>query len=237
MIPLYTQTEFDEAKSRDLLLLECEQCHSPFSLPKNVVQKSKLGIGGNKARFCRHSCWATNRTKELITLYCTQCEVSFQREPRFAKSGNVFCSRSCSATYNNLHKKHGTRRSKLEKWLEEQLTTLYPNLEFHFNRKDAINSELDIFIPSLMLAFELNGIYHYEPIHGQDKLNAIQGNDHRKFAACHETGISLCSIDTSTMKKFKEWRAMKFLEIIQDIIEARLSDSQPSRGMFTAETT
>ena len=36
-------------------------------------------------------------------------------------------------------------RSKLEKWLEEQLIKMYPNLEIHFNRKDAINSELDIY--------------------------------------------------------------------------------------------
>jgi len=47
---------------------------------------------------------------------------------------------------------------------------LYPDLVIHFNKKDAINSELDIYIPSLKLAFELNGIFHYEPIFGKENF-------------------------------------------------------------------
>ena len=62
-------------------------------------------------------------------------------------------------------------------WLEEQLTSLYPKLDIHFNRKDTIGSELDIYIPSLNLAVELNGIFHYEPIFGKDKLSKIKTND------------------------------------------------------------
>ena len=69
----------------------------------------------------------------------------------------------------------------MEVWLEGRLTALHPSLEFHFNRKDAIGSELDIYVPALKLAFELNGIYHYEPIHEPSKLAAVQGNDGRKF--------------------------------------------------------
>jgi hypothetical protein len=88
--------------------------------------------------------------------------------------------------------------------LQEKLTILFPSLDIHYNRKDAINSELDIYIPSLKLAIELNGIFHYEPIYDQDKLDQIQNNDHRKFQACAENGISLCIIDTSSLKYFKE---------------------------------
>ena len=125
---------------------------------------------------------------------------------------------SCAGTYNNTHKTHGTRRSKLEVWIEEQLTKLYPNLEIHFNQKDTINSELDIYIPSMKIAFELNGIFHYEPIFGEDQLNKIQNNDHRKFAACHEAGISLCVIDTSGQKYFKPKSSQRYLDIITGII-------------------
>ena len=136
---------------------------------------------------------------------------------------NNFAERS---TYNNTHKKHGTRRSKLEVWLEQQLTTLYPEVEFHFNRKDAINAELDIYIPSMKLAFELNGIFHYEPIYGPEKLSQIQNNDQRKHAACYESGIEMCLVDVSSMKKFKEKGAMKFLIGIRKIIDTKLVVAQ-----------
>lgn len=146
------------------------------------------------------------------------------------KSPNHFCSSSCAATYNNTHKTHGTRRSKLEIWLEQKLPSLHPSLEFHFNRKDAINSELDIYIPSLKLAFELNGIFHYEPIFGPEKLSQIQNNDQRKHAACYESGIEMCWIDVSSFKKFKKERAEKYLNIITEIINKKLSES---RGIQT----
>ena len=135
---------------------------------------------------------------------------------------NHFCSSSCAATYSNAHKTKGTRRSKLEVWLEAQLPLKYPDLVFHFNRKDAIDGELDIYIPSINLAFELNGIFHYEPIYGKDKLNQIRNNDTRKFQACIEKGIELCIIDTSKQTYFKEQTARKYLDIVTNIIDIKI---------------
>jgi hypothetical protein len=156
-----------------------------------------------------------------IDCTCTQCSKSFsKRYSEYKKSKNHFCSQSCAGTYNNTHKTKGTRVSKLEVYLQEQLTKLYPTLEIHYNRKDAINSELDIYIPSLKLAFELNGIFHYEPIFGESKLEQIQNNDSRKFGACKDAGISLCIIDVSAMNYFKEENAKKYLDIIVNIINS-----------------
>lgn len=154
---------------------------------------------------------------------CTNCNKILQRKPSTLRSDNFFCSQSCAATYNNKNKKYGTRRSKLEIYLEEQLRILYPDLEFHFNQKDTINSELDIYIPSLKLAFELNGIFHYEPIYGEDKLSKIQNNDQRKFQACIENGIELCIIDTSQVKYLKKHILEKYLKIISNVIELKMS--------------
>jgi hypothetical protein len=102
--------------------------------------------------------------------------------------------------------------------LEEKLKGLLPGLEIHFNHKDAIKSELDIYVPALKIAFELNGIFHYEPIYGDNKLDDIKSNDLRKIFACAEVGISLCVIDVSTLKYFKESNANRFLDIILRII-------------------
>ena len=137
------------------------------------------------------------------------------------RSKNHFCSKSCSASYSNKNKSHGTRRSKLETYLEEQLTILYPNLHIDFNKKDAIGSELDIYILSLNLAFELNGIFHYEPIYGSSKLSQIQLNDISKSKACHDAKIDLCIIDTSSQKYVKPSTSQKYLDIITNIINQR----------------
>jgi hypothetical protein len=72
------------------------------------------------------------------------------------------------------------------------------------------------------LAFEMNGIFHYEPIFGQDKLEQIQNNDSNKFQKCQEKNISLCLIDTSGQKQFTEKSSQKYLDIIMNILNTRV---------------
>ena len=191
----------------------CINCNTTFQVSESesIRRKNK---SKNQLNFCSHKCFCNHKTKNGTTIiHCTNCKkefilsISLQKK---SKSGNHFCSKSCAATYNNTHKTKGNRRSKLIK--------LYPNLEFHFNQKEIINSELDIYIPSLKLAFELNGIFHYEPIYGQDKLNQIQNNDNRKFQACIERGVEMCVIDTSNIKYLKTENANQILNIIVTII-------------------
>ena len=224
-VKLFTEKEFNSAKSRDTLLLRCDVCQKKHFKQKNEIQLANKR--GHLSHCCSPKCSReqAGRSKgesRKVRTTCDQCGKEFKKYQReIEKTQHNFCSSSCSATYHNSHKKHGTRRSKLEAWLEEQLPSLYPNLEFKFNSKEEINSELDIYIPSLKLAFELNGIFHYEPIYGQDKLNKIQNNDDRKFQACLESSIELCIIDSSGLKYFKPKNAQKYLDLIQSIIEKR----------------
>jgi hypothetical protein len=202
--------------NQDNRIIKCDHCGKESQKTTKEWNKSQKC----KNHFCDRKCQNEFQNKE-VEVKCQECGTAFsKKQHEIARTKNNFCSRSCAAIYNNKHKKHGTRRSKLEKWLEKQLTQLYPNLEIHFNRKDAIESELDIYIPSLKLAFELNGIFHYEPIYGQEKLAQIQNNDTNKFQACQEKDISLCIIDTSSQKYFKSKSSEKFLNIITEIIEA-----------------
>ena len=227
---LITQEELDKLKSRDPVKLKCQHCGSVFEIPKNrVLVFIKRGSG----HYCSLKCSGLAQYRRE-TRKCSNCEKEISIRPtdlRRSKTGRFFCNSSCAATYNNTHKKHGTRRSKLESWLEVKLIERFTDIDFDFNKKDAINSELDIYIPSLKLAFELNGIFHYEPIYGADKLSKIQNNDQRKFQACIENGIELCIIDTSGMNKFTAKGAKKYLKIIEDIIgikqESGGRDSNP----------
>lgn len=228
MKSLYTQEEFERSKVIDKLPCQCYQCKKTFYKDKRTILKVLNKNGSHSGKFCSHSC-KTLFLGKTKSLNCFNCDKKFNKSlNQFNKSKNHFCSKSCAAIHNNTHKIHGTRRSKLEAYLEEQLSYLYPYLEIFFNKKDAINSELDIYIPSLKLAFELNGIYHYEPVHGPNKLTQIQNNDQRKFQACAEQGISLCIIDTSKQKYFKENTSQEFLNIIIEIINNKSKNSLTS---------
>jgi len=220
MKPLYTQKEFKLAKTTDKLPCECYHCKAKFySTKAKICLAIEKTNKSHVVKYCSKECKNNSQlTKEKVN--CKQCNIEFYKIPaEIKRRPNHFCSKSCAAKYNNTHKAHGHTRSKLEIWLEKELTFLYPNLHIDFNKRDTINSELDIYIPSLKLAFELNGIYHYEPIHGPKTLARMKNNDHRKFQACTEHGISLCIIDTSKQIYFKESTSQEFLKIITDIID------------------
>lgn len=229
MIPLYTEEQFNNARSTEKLPLKCEQCGKTFYEQKKMI-KFILNHPDDKVhhcarKFCSKKCLYSSQEKKICTV-CANCgkEIKLSlAEFNKSKSGNHFCSKSCAVSYNNKHKEFGTRRSKLEKYIEEKLSLLYPDIKILFNDKTSINSELDIYIPSLKLAFELNGIFHYEPIFGDKKLLNIQENDKNKFKLCQEKNISLCVIDTSSLKYFKEQNAEKYLNIIISIINENIN--------------
>lgn len=203
------------------MIVICNHCAIEYEVNKNLYAKnSRLKLKFYCSRKCCHEAKCNSKVYN-----CTQCNNECIKRPNEIRSKNIFCSQTCSARYNNTHKTKGTKISKLELWLQTKLTELYPNLDFIFNSKEVILSELDIYIPSLKLAFELNGIFHYEPVFGQDKLNQIQNNDNRKFQACAEKSISLCIIDTSGQKYFKESTSQKYLDIIINIIKSRATIS------------
>lgn len=223
----------DDKKSRDLIRCECDFCKKEFEIKKHRLQ-ARIVNNPSGRLFCSQQCMGkSNITKKLVA--CKHCGEEFYKGySQIIKFPNHFCGSSCSAIYNNTHKTKGTRRSKLEQYLEKELPLLYPTLEIQFNKKDTINSELDIYIPSLKLAFELNGIFHYEPIYGEDKLKQIQNNDNRKFQACLERGIELCIIDSSKQNRFTEKSSKPFLDIISNIINTKLTKNNLQDGILLA---
>jgi len=232
MKPLFTNQELINAKSTDKLPCQCYKCENTFYKQKKIillVLKKHKDVNGknysNFGKYCSTKCKIENQNTQTKVI-CKNCNNVFSKIPaEISDNKNNFCSRSCSTIYNNTHKTTGTRRSKIELYFEEQLTSIYPNIDFHFNRRDTINSELDIYIPSLKLAFELNGIFHYEPIFGPEKLSQIQNNDQRKFQACVEKNISFCTIDISSITYVKPEKMQKFVNIALDIINNHIKDN------------
>ena len=210
----------------------CDVCKKDFEIlgkyKKDLMGNSPKKRGVSKGQCCSKTCMGINKIT-LLSLTCKNCGKAIKRRPsQLKKVKNSFCDNKCAGIYNAKHKTTGNRRAKLELWLEGKLSELYPNLKILFNDTSAIKAELDIYIPSLNLAFELNGIFHYEPIFGEKKLNSTKNNDKRKFQACLEKNIELCIIDTSTQKYFKENTSKIYLDIILKITDNKLLDVQSS---------
>jgi len=215
---LFTKEEYENAKFDEMLLLKCSFCNKQFTCRKKNIHER---IRKNLKTFCSLKCVAnTKRTQILCS--CHNCGKEYKRIPTHIKKyKHSFCSQSCTAKWNNTHRTKGNSISKLEKWLQSKLINLYPNIDFVFNQNTAIGVELDIYIPSLQLAFELNGIFHYEPIFGPEKLNSVQNRDQKRYHLCIANQIDLCVIDTTKQKIFKESTSQIYLDIIANIINDR----------------
>lgn len=247
MIPKYTKEQFNNAKTRDFLDLECEFCHSDFKLIKKIILESIRYPEKHIGRFCSHKCAVIIHKKQL-QLFCLQCQKEFTRIPSKLKrsNGKSFCSRQCGNTYlgnlrakpkpikltkvikqpikcfncenltmntkfcsgtcrnkvNNLNLKGS--KSKAERLLVEQLKLNFPQWTILENNRKILNGlELDVFIPEIRLAIEWNGIFHYEPIHGNHCLERVIKKDTFKIELCKSLGIELIVIcDRTSHVKF-----------------------------------
>lgn len=147
-----TQNEFNNLKSRDKINLLCLHCNNIYTRSKKDILDT-FRRHGVYPTGCSHYCISELKKIKVI---CKNCSTNFNKvKSNIVELRNNFCNKSCAATYNNRHKKYGIRRSKLELYLEEQLSEIYPNLNILYSDKNTIGSELDIYIPELKLAFEI----------------------------------------------------------------------------------
>ena len=99
-----------------------------------------------------------------------------------------------------------------------------------FNNKEVIGSELDFYFPTLKLAVELNGILHYEPIYGTDKLEHIQSNDSQKSITCYNFGIEFCLIDSSACKHLTQANKDKYWDILDNLLKQVIQRDECDAG-------
>lgn len=103
MIILYDKQQFNSAKSKDKLPLECEKCGKTFFKPKNDIKRVLNGTGqkhGVVCKYCSRKCGHESR-KKTINKKCKQCKKAIKRTPsELKKINNSFCSQSCAGTYN-----------------------------------------------------------------------------------------------------------------------------------------
>jgi hypothetical protein len=150
---------------------------------------------------------------------CAWCGKKFFKQASQIKmTKNNFCGKSCAASYNNTQKRK-SRRSKCEKLLFELLMKEFADLIILPNNKTLLNGyEVDIAIPSLNLAIEWNGIVHFKPIYGEEKLQKIITRDQEKLIIAKEKNINLIVIpDLISKKPYVEEIFLKIRTIINNL--------------------
>lgn len=202
-------------------------------MPKSQIQAAIKAekLGECAKDYCSRKC-ACIAKRTRIKFECDNCKKTTAKVPSQWCQNN-FCSQSCSASFHNARRNYGYRRSKIEIFIEDRLREKYPNLDILFNSKSIITSELDIYIPSLHLAFEINGICHYRPIYGEKKFLGIQRSDARKKERCRELSIALYIIDVSDQGNFTIQSSQKYLDSITELIEKKMvlrAGLQPARS-------
>lgn len=215
-------TDINTVKHKDMVEFICDYCSKIIKRKKKNLPFIKYPNLNPETcyAFCDIKCQHLHLSTAL-KVECKQCQKTFLKALSATLAHpNHFCSSSCAATYNNLHKSYGYHRSKLEIYLEEEIKIKYPNLPIECNNKSVINSELDFYFPSLKFAIELNGIFHYEPIYGQDKFDKIINNDKQKFKLCLEHGIELCILDVSKISYLKKEIKKQYSQIIFNILDS-----------------
>lgn len=194
--------------------VKCSNCNKIFSKINSLIKRSKK-------HFCSVSCkksFIKNNTK-LLELECLYCKIKFNRPPyNLNKTGKHFCSISCASKYTVPRRSDRHFRSKLEIYLEDKLVNQYKDVGFEFNNRSIIGCELDIYIPSLKLAFEINGTHHYKPIYGLLRFNQTENMDKKKINLCEQKEIRLIIINTSKDGTFSEQDGDKYFNFISSIL-------------------
>lgn len=200
--------KFAALEKRGLAQLRCLHCTKIFLLEKYRVQR---GIERGTAKYCSQTC-ARHARRTSKEVHCANCQALFRKHGvELKRTANHFCSRSCAAQFNNRHKNLGaSRRSKAEDYLSGLIRRDFPSLEIIQNDRALLPSglELDIVIPHLKLAVELNGPIHYFPLFGEQKLAKIQDADISKQIEIKRLGYDLLVVDISTSGYFKKLKAM-----------------------------
>ena len=83
---------------------------------------------------------------------------------------------------------------KSEAQLYALVSSLYPDAIYQYRCEWLHMQSLDIFVPSLSIGIEYQGIQHYKPIEhfgGEDHFKQQQDNDRKKRELCKQNGVKL----------------------------------------------
>lgn len=204
------------------IICECSLCGKTLTRPKHKIRKDNI----SKRLFCNRSCASifnglnrARKPKEIkkprrIVFECVfQCTcgktvLRTKNQLRKSKSGEAFCSKSCRMKQHNLlgiTACPSFQVSSEERILFDLIQADFPELKVERNCRNILPSglELDLFIPSLNIAIELNGPVHFFPIFGNEQFLKTKNKDIIKQMEASALGLNLIVVDISKSKSKK----------------------------------
>lgn len=183
--------------------------------------------------FCSNKCLGTHRDKK-VEVNCLNCNKFFlKKQSNIQNRPRHCCSTYCYKMLAKYKKNWGSRRSKLEVYIERKLTEEL-TLKIEYN-DTSIGYELDIYLPEMSFAIELNGVFHYKAIYGEKALLKRQEIDRLKAEECVKRNIKLIVINVSEDKVNKRTLEKRYNEIKSLILNRFEEYKQQSIQPITLE--
>lgn len=200
----------DKTQAQKNVLAKGKAKHPTKGKARSEEEKQKIGMG-------IYNSWANMSESEL--------------KQRKQKARDVWNKLSEDEKYNRRHSAYVAIResskygSKLEKFLLDALIGAGYKVEFH---KEQILSntklQIDIYLPELTTAIEVDGPSHFEPVWGQDTLQRNQKYDNKKTGLIIGRGMKLVRIKQS--KDFSATRARLIFEKLDKLLTNISSSNQ-----------
>lgn len=126
--------------------------------------------------------------------------------------------------------------SKLEKYLHHKLLVDGYKVEFH-KEQTLVNTKLqiDLFLPSINLAIEVDGPSHFAPVWGDDSLSRNKKYDSKKEGLILGKGWNLLRIIQT--KDFSEARSLIIYKKLLDVIVSNDQVLKSGQQKFTIKDT
>jgi len=118
--------------------------------------------------------------------------------------------------------------SKLEKFIHKKLLSMGYQVQFH-KEQSLVNTKLqiDIFLPTINTAIEVDGPSHFEPVWGEKSLERNIGYDQKKEGLITGKGWHLIRI--KQLKDYSPARANRIVERLIPILDTLTNEKTPQK--------
>lgn len=176
----------------------CDHCDKTFYKTPSRIRESQNN-------FCSAECRGLfNRKRSLVV--CLTCGQQFEKNDCYIeRTEKSFCSNECYQQYPDKINRLDCRRSRAEDYLYKLITNDFPQLSVSKNDTNILgnNMEIDLAIPTLKIAIEVNGPVHYKELFGKEVLKKTQERDRKKADILNKIGYQLIILDISEYHNFK----------------------------------